>query len=827
MTNSISSFDTSQRNEPIIVKMKKPLIILLSLTIFFPFLVSGQAQKKLFGQVIDSKSLQPVAFATIAVKLQNTGVISDEKGFFTILVPTDTSTLEISSVGYQSYTEKLISDKISSFYYFKLTQDFKQLDEVKVIAEKDRIVRVSSEISSVKMSPVLVSKLPNMGEVDVIRSFQLLPGVSATNETSAGLYVRGGTPDQNLLLFDGMTIYHVDHFYGFFSAFNANSIDDIELLKGGFPAKYGGRTSSVMVITGKPADFQKTNGNASLSLLSLNGALEVPVVKDILSLQVSVRRSYTDIIRTKLFNKIFSIYSDNSTSQQPANMPSGGFGRMQTSIQQPSFYFYDLNSKLTWKASEKSTLALSLYSGKDNLDNSRDMSMGMGFPGSSSSESSTRTDIAGWGNKGISGQWHNQWNNKFTSSVFISASDYFSNRDINTGSSSSNSDVPDTRPGMNTLEDNNVKDFSTRIRNEWQLNENNKLEFGLEQINNNISYKLVFNDTLTSSNKIQKGFQTAFYLQDRLALLDKKLDLNLGFRATYYNTTEKIYYEPRFSGNYNVNEKFKIKAAFGLYNQYITRIIREDILQGSKDFWLMADDSLISVSSSEHYITGFSYEKGSYFFNAEAYYKKLKGLTEYSARSTTIGRRDGANRQDMFYSGDGYAKGLEFMIQKKIGLSTGWIAYTLSEVKYKFPDLNFGKPFHALHDQTHEFKTVYSRKLGNWDFSATFVFATGKAYTAPVSQYQLTLLDGTKYNYIHVSDKNALRLPDYHKMDLSASYNWIGSVADKTLSVSIFNVYNRKNIWYKEFDIDENIMSVTDVTYLGFTPNISFTIRFK
>jgi ferric enterobactin receptor len=809
------------------IKMKKVLIVVLFLIYSFPYLLTGQVTKKLFGQVIDSKSLQPVAYATIAVALQNTGVISDEKGFFTILVPSDTSTLIISSVGYKNNREKLVPGKVSSFYYFKLEEEVKQLNEVTVVAEKDRIARVSSGISSVKMSPVLVAKLPNMGEVDVLRSFQLLPGVSATNETSAGLYVRGGTPDQNLLLFDGMTIYHVDHFYGFFSAFNANSIDDIELLKGGFPAKYGGRTSSVMVITGRPADFQKVNGTASLSLLSLNGAIEVPILKNKLSLQIAVRRSYTDIIRTKLFNKIFNIYSDNSGNIQPQNMPSGGFGRMQLSYQQPSFYFYDLNSKLTWKLNDRNTFALSLYSGKDNLDNSRDMSTGFGFPGFSSAESSERTDIAGWGNTGISGQWHKQWNNSFSSSVFVSSSNYFSNRDIKSTSSSNSENTPSTRPGMNTLEDNNVKDISLRLRNEWQLNDNNLFEFGVEQIDNKISYKLVFNDTLTGSNKIQNGFQTAFYLQDKLTFFDKKLELNPGFRTTYYNVTEKVYYEPRFSSNYKVNEKLKLKAAFGLYNQYITRIIRDDILQGSKDFWLMADDSLISVSSSEHYITGFSYEKGSYFFDVEAYYKKLSGLTEYSARSTTIGRRDGANRQDLFYRGTGYAKGIEFMIQKKFGLNTGWIAYTLSEVKYKYPDLNFGKSFYALHDQTHEFKSVYSRKLGNWDLSATLVFATGKAYTAPVSQYQLTLLDGSKYNYIHVSDKNSLRLPDYHKMDLSASYNWIGKEADKTLSVSIFNVYNRKNIWYKEFDIQENVMNVTDVTYLGFTPNISFTIRFK
>jgi ferric enterobactin receptor len=795
--------------------------------ISFPHILSGQESIILSGQIINGKNHEPVSYATISVAYENIGVVSDEEGFFTIQIPSDTSTLVISCVGYKTRKEKLHPNISFAFYSIRIAEDVKQLNEVTITAEKERIARVSAETSSVKISPALVAKLPNMGEVDVLRSFQLLPGVSATNETSAGLYVRGGTPDQNLILFDGMTIYNVDHFYGFFSAFNANAIDDIELIKGGFPAKYGGRTSSVMVITGKPADFKKVSGVASLSLLSLNGALDIPIIKDRLSLQVAVRRSYTDIIRTKLFNKIFDIYSDNLGSTQTSIMPSGGSGRMQTITQQPSFYFYDLNSKLTWKLNERNQFALSFYNGKDNLDNSRDMNMGFGFPGSSSTSSTERTDIAGWGNAGFSGQWHTQWNDLMKSSFFVSYSDYFSNRDIETSTSSDTENTISTGSGTNTFEDNNVKDLSFRLRNELHLNGWNFFEFGIEHINNNISYQLTFNDTLTVNDQNQRGFQTAFYLQDKITLFDKKLELNPGFRVTYYNVTNKIYYEPRISVNYRVIDGFKLKASAGQYNQFITRIIREDVLQGSKDFWLMADDSLISVSSSVHCIAGFSFEKGSYFVDAEGFYKKLYGLTEYSSRSTTIGRRDGANRQDLFYSGDGYAKGFEFMIQKKYGLNTGWLAYTLSEVKYTFPGLNYGKPFYALHDQTHEFKSVYSRKLRNWDLSATFIFATGKTYTAPVNQYQLTLLDGSANIYVHVSEKNSLRLPDYHKMDLSASYNWKGKVADKIFSLSIFNVYNRKNIWYKEFSIQENVMTVTDVTYLGITPNFTFTIRFK
>ena len=807
--------------------MKKELRIVFILIFSFPVLLSGQGTIRLSGQVLNVKTSEPVSFASIGVYVNKTGVVSDDKGYFTIMVPSDTSTIVISSVGYKTKIEKLVAAREFSMYSFHLEEETKQLDEVTVTVEKERIARISSEISSVKMSPALVAKLPNMGEVDVMRSFQLLPGVSATNETSAGLYVRGGTPDQNLILFDGMTIYHVDHFYGFFSAFNANTIDDIELLKGGFPAEYGGRISSVMVLTGKPADFKRINGTASLSMLSLNAELEVPLVNDKLSLQIAVRRSYTDIIRSKLYNKIFDIYSDNSSNTQTQNIPAGRFGRTEISTQQPSFYFYDFNSKLTWKINDKNNFALSFYSGKDNLDNSSDSNLGMGFPGSATAVSNKRTDLAGWGNTGLSGQWHSQWNQSFRTSVFISYSDYFSNRDIKTNISSDTVNSGSNRQGTNTLENNNVKDISMRCQNELQLNNWNTLEFGFENIINKISYQLTFNDTLKANDQNQHGIQSAIYLQDRFALFDKKLDLNIGIRTTRYNVTKKLYYEPRISAGLKISKNLKLKAAWGLYNQFITRIIRDDILQGSKDFWLMADDSIIKVSSAEHFITGFSYEKGSYLFDVEAYYKILHGLTEYSARSTTIGRSDGENRQDLYYTGDGYAKGIEFIIQKKFGLNTGWIAYTLSEVKEKFPDLNFGKPFYALHDQTHEFKTVYSRKLGNWDISATFIFATGKAYTAPVSQYQLTLLDGSIYNYIHVSDKNSLRLPYYHKMDLSVSYNWIGKVADKTLSLSIFNVYNRKNIWYKEFDIQENVMTVTNVTYLGFTPNFTFTIRFK
>lgn len=807
-----------------VIQFHKPifLIVILFLIIGTTGNIYCQTKKPVTfqGRIITTKNNQGVPNASIVVKATGNGTIADENGFFTIEIPTDTSTIYISSIGYHPRVIKIRTSSDFNPFSIKLEENTQALDEVTVIAEKERIMRVSKAISTIKMSPKFVARLPNMGEVDIMRSFQLLPGVSATNETSSGLYVRGGTPDQNLIIFDGMTIYHVDHFYGFFSAFNANTIDDIELMKGGFPAKYGGRISSVMEITGKPANLTKLNGMATVSLLSVNAAVEVPIVKEKLSLQIAARRSYTDIIRTGLYKKIFNLYSDNSQSQQ-SSVP-GGIRMFQQQEQQPDFYFYDLNSKLTYKINDKHTFALSFYNGKDNLDNSRDAANGFGFGGISSVTTSS-TDIASWGNTGISSQWKADWKAKFNSSVFLSYSKYFSNRNQNNGTTDSTGSVSTQ---MNTLEDNKVQDFSLRIRNQLIVNSHNTVEFGFENTFNNITYSLVFNDTSTMVDRNSKGNLSAFYLQDRIALLDKKLEMNLGMRVTYQNITGKIFYEPRASLSYQLTKNLKVESAWGKYYQLCTRVIREDVLQGSKDFWLLADGTTIPVSSSIHYILGATYEKGDYLFNIEGYYKPMDGLTEYTLRTTRSFRQASA-QQEYFFKGSGYAKGIEFLAQKKYGLNTGWISYTLSEVKHTFPDLNYGKAYYALHDQPHEFKAIYSRKIKNWDLSATFIYATGKPYTAPVSQYEVTLLDGSKYEYIHVSEKNSVRLPDYHKLDLSVSYNWSSALGSETLSLSIFNVYNHKNIWYKKYEIAEDNVTVTNVNYLGFTPNISFTINFK
>jgi len=807
--------------------MKRNIYIIffvLCIISFAPICAQKYIPVRLYGQILSYRDNQPVSYAAIVVKSTGKGTVSKINGCFDIELPSDTSTIIISCMGYKTLEVKIVPERLQGTYCIKLEESLTELEEVTVATEKDRIVRVTDNISSVKISPILVARLPNLGEVDIMRSFQLLPGVMATNETSAGLYVRGGTPDQNLILFDGMTIYHVDHFYGFFSAFNVNTIDDIELIKGGFPAKYGGRTSSVMVITGKPADLNKIHCGGSLSLLSVNGFLEVPLIKNKMSWQVAARRSYTDFIRTGLYNKIFNLYNKNKDSGESRSSSMGPMRGMQQEVQEPKLHFYDLNSKFTYKPDNKNTIALSLYNGKDKMDNSMELSSQRFSGFSTTASGGSVADLADWGNTGASIQWKSIWNDKYNSNIFLSYSNYFSRRERETGFAQGE-EGPE-RAGTSSLEDNKVQDVSFRYRNIWNINNYNNLEFGIEESFTGIKYSLSNNDTLTLVDRNDQGLQSSLYLQDEINFFNDKISINAGLRTIHYNITKKFYFEPRVSFIYKPAGKLKFKAAWGMYNQFHTRIIREDVLEGSKDFWLLADDETIPINSSVQYILGMSYEINNFLFDLEAYYNDLKGLTEYSMRYTaTPGRGPGTSEQ-YFFEGTGYSKGIELLIQKKYGKNTGWIGYTLSEVKHTFPDLNYGLPFYALHDQPHELKTVYSRRIKRWDLSAAFIYATGKPYTSPEGEYQLTLLDGSVYNYIHVSEKNSYRLPDYHRLDISVSYNWRGHYTENMISFSIFNLYNRKNVWYKEFEIYENDVIVTDMNLLGITPNLSLTVKF-
>jgi len=821
--------------------MKKILIIL---AILFSFsTMKGFAQNLLLtGVVKNAGNGETLPSANIIVKGTSIGTATNVDGFFTLLnLPEKKFTLNVFYVGCHALELEVDLDKVDGRLIIEMQPSNIEIDEVFVTAKSYKMMKATEGVSSARVSPMDLKTLPSFGQVDVFRSLQLLPGISGTNESSSGLYVRGGTPDQNLVLLDGMTVYNVDHFFGFFSAFNADAIKDIQMFKGGYPAKYGGRISSVVDLTGKTGDPNNFHMNGGVNLLDAHTSIEVPLGGKG-SILLAGRRSYTDFMESSMYNKIYDMLSQSNAEQtDPAagGFPQGGggfggggggFGNFQqpeVTTTRPSFYFYDLNGKITYRPTDKDNLSLSFYSGKDNLfedsENIRSITgNGDNFPSRTIYNSSDEdTD---WGNEGISLKWSRQWSPKFYSNLMGAYSHYFSNYLQKTifETYNDNADTLINSRNMGNYEDNDVNEISLRLDNEWQISNQHRLGFGVNLSQTNITYDFIRDDTLSILNRDETGILTTLYAQDNWKV-SPKLEINAGIRANWYDVTGQTYIEPRLSFKYSATDHLSFKGATGKYNQYVNRVINENVTEGSRDFWLIADDDLVDVQSSWHYILGGSLENDMFLFDVETYYKTLEGLSEFSLRY----QRNNIELNQLFFSGDGTAKGIEFLLQKKQGEFTGWLTYTLAQVEHKFEGLNQGNPFPALHDQTHEFKVVANwEPHPNWRFSSTWVFGSGKPYTMPESQYQIDLLDGRQFSYISVGPKNGERLPAYHRMDIAAHYLFKIGKVDMDAGFSVFNLYNRTNIWYREFDLQELPMIINDVAYLGVTPNVSLNFSF-
>ena len=769
------------------------------------------------GVVKDKESGETLPFANVYVKDTNIGTTTNEDGFFTLFnVPSENSTIQVQYLGYKIETIILTAEIVKEKIIIQLVPDDNQLDEVVVTNDSGQIIKMNENVSQISLSPKKLASIPNLGEKDIFRSIQLLPGVSGTNESSSGLYVRGGTPDQNLVLLDGFTVYHVDHFYGFFSAFNSGAIKNIQMFKGGFPAEYGGRISSVMDLTGKTGNSNRLSLSAGVSLVSTNATIEIPIGKNA-NLLMAGRRS-SDILKTALFNSIFDLYSDNNSTN--SNNQSNFRGSQQSPVI-PSFYFYDLNTKFSYKPSEKDIISVSVYNGEDNLDSSRENQTTFGSGNEERTINVDIEDLLNWGNWGTSIRWARQWNDKLYTNVVGAYSNYFSQRKRINDISIQLADSTNTNKSS-LIEDNNLRDYTVKIHNEYKINSKHSLEFGSQITKNEVDYNYSINDSITVIDQNDKGLLKTFYLQDKWNPAEN-LNLVAGIRVTHFDVTDNLYYEPRLSLSYQLNDKIKLKGAWGKYYQFVNRIVREDVTQGSRDFWLLANKGNSPINFSKHFILGTSYEVDNWLFDLEFFEKEMNGLTEFSLRFQSALGSD--PNDQLFFEGTGISRGIDMLIQKKVGKYTGWLGYTLSEVAHTFPDLS-NNSFYSLNDQRHEFKIVNMLKAGRWDLGATWVYGSGKPYTAPNGTYTITLLDGTETEYVSIGDKNGLRLDPYHRLDLSANYNLnIGNVKSD-IGVSIFNFYNKANTWYKEFQVLDNEVTETNVNYIGFTPSIFFNISF-
>jgi hypothetical protein len=725
------------------------------------------------------------------------GANTNKFGFFSIpKVENGKYNLYVSSIAFQQYkTEITINDGDISLKIKLTTKDIK-LDEVVVEASKENLPAVN-RIGTFDISPTFINQMPASfgGEIDVFRSLQLLPGVQTSNELSSGLYVRGSSPDQNLTLLDGVIVYNPSHLGGFFSVFNSDALKDIRLIKGVFPAEYGGRLSSVLDMTMKEGNKEKISGDAMISLISSKLTIEGPITEDC-SFMISGRRMYFDVVMW--------MFMDSKQFDES-----------------PTYYFYDLNAKVNYKVSDEDHIFLSGFFARDVLNAPEDMSEDFDMH---------------WGNKVGNLRWMHVFSPTVFSNFSLIYSDYIFSTNIIT-------DGYEDDKNAEFNSNSQINDIT--LRGEIQIfpHEKHTIKTGIDITNHVFDVAAIFNYedeiidedeyNILGSKKLS-AIELALFVQDEWAVTDE-LNTNLGVRLFYFNKGNYFSFEPRLSASYKVSETSSFKIGFAMANQFLHLIVRNDITLPT-DLWFPSTEK-VKPSKSVQGMLGFEtyFFNREYYFTIEAYYKKMYNLYEYN---DSVWFSMGIPLEEQFTMGDGNAYGIEIFFNKQIGKFSGWIGYTLAWTNRTFPELNYGKTFHPRYDRRHDISIVLNYKFNKkWEVGASWVYGTGQAYTMPTGIF---IFDDNpleniqvyeKYNY---SERNGTRLPAFHKLDLSFMYHSTFFGLPSIWSFNLYNAYNRKNPFAWIINTEWNNSGgyygsdkyVSQITLFPIIPSIGYSIHF-
>lgn len=779
--------------------MKKDILTLL---LFIISISLFSQTSTIFGYISDRETGERLIGATIYDSNTNIGSTSNSYGFYSIKMPeNDTIILTVSFVGYKSY-QKTIILKENKELNISLSCGA-EIDEVRVIAQRNI---PTNDISTHKISMEHVKSLPSLGgEKDLIKALQLLPGVQSGDEGSSGLYVRGGSGDQNLILLDGVPLYYVNHLGGFVSVFNPDAINSVTLIKGGFPARYGNRLSSIVDIRMNEGDMKKHTGSATIGIISSKISVEGPIKKDTASYIISVRRLMYD-----LFSKPISYFA----------LDGFMFG----------YYFYDVNAKINYKISNKNRLYLSFYNGKDKL--------------SSKMKNSNKEKIEfveQWGNILTSLRWNHLYRHNLFSNITLYHTKYNKQTD-------ENYIFKNDYSKSNFVS--NISDFGLLVDFEYSpLNEYRILLGGssvyhkYKPASNVIKY---FNDGVsevnTFRNNTPKIFESSFYIENKIDVL-RFVELNLGLRYSYFKIEEQNYFapEPRISMSFNLNKNNSLRFAYSVMQQNV-HMLTTDGLSMPIDYWLPVTKKMLP-EKAEQFSLGFFTSNKLVDYNIEAYYKKMSNLISFKEGHYSLNFVENwEERVENNGVGDSY--GVEMFIKKDVGNSTGWISYTFSNTNRKFQNINFGKSYPFKYDRRHDFNAVYLYKISdNIDVSATWIYGTGNAITLGYGQY-LAIDNYVYFNeegknivFEHAQiygDKNSFRMRSYHKLDLGLNIKKQKKRGERIWGFSIYNAYNRQNpyfyFWDKEdyFDNEQydGKLKLYQSSLFPIIPSMSYTYNF-
>jgi len=769
------------------------------------------AQKStVYGTVKDALTGENLIGAIIQIKETNQMVTANNYGFYSISTNSGKCTIVCSYLGYSGLIQSIEIEK-STKLDIELSPQIKSLNEVTI--KGNRSIVNSTEVSKNVISINRIKSITSMtGEPDVLKSLQLLPGVQTAGEGSANLNVRGGSFDQNLIILDEAPVYNPSHALGFFSTFNTDALNNVSFYKGAFPAQYGGRLSSIVDITMREGNYKKFAANVGIGLLASRLTLEGPIVKDKASFIISGRYSYAG---------------------QTLNL-AGLFGQEMLQIWELRNFndnnkinFYDLNAKINYRINDKNHLYFSTYTGGDRFY----------------SYSLNNNNSLEWGNTTST----LRWNHIFNSSLFSNFTGYYSNYNY---SYSINDDL------KNFIWKSNIQEAGLKADFNSYLNSSNHIKFGAAAVYHYFSPGKILPQSDRSSVKpfslgTKNALEISAYISNEQKISERlSIDyglryagfINIGSDTVFQYNEEKTqvtgfkayrsgeivnYYqslEPRISARYLLGPRSSIKLAYGRTTQFL-HLLSNSSLGLPTDVWMPPDKDIRPQSSSQ-FVLGYyhSFNDNQYEFTSEVYYKTLRNIIDFKDNANLFVNK---HIDTQILSGDGYAYGNEYMLEKKTGKLTGWIAYTFSQTQYQIDGINENRYFSPRWDIRHNLSITGNYQINTrWSVSSTFKFTSGGYFTIPEGTF---VYNGAAFNFY--SERNGYQIEPYHRLDVSATYTPQKNITRKWKSewvFGIYNIYDRKNI-YTLFARQESAINSNQFfkMYLfGIVPSVTYNIKF-
>lgn len=779
-----------------------PIRMIRFILLFFcsQTLLYAQVNKHtLSGIIRESGSGETLPGVSIYCDSLRIGVQSNAYGFYSLTLPEGKHRIKISALGF-SAIDSVITFNQNLRVDFNVGQGI-ALKEVVINAEAKKRISEESQMSVINIPVQQIKDIPAlMGEKDVLKVIQLMPGVQKGSEGSSGIYVRGGGPDQNLIILDDANVYNAYHLFGFFSLFNGDALKSVELVKGGFPASYGGRLSSVINMQMKEGNQEEFHGEAGIGLISSRLVLEGPLKKKKSSFLISARRTYIDAL----------IYPFLPPEQK------GGY------------FFYDLNAKLNYTLTDKDRLYLSGYFGKDK------------FYFNSNNDGFKLKGNLNWGN--ATGTL--RWNHIYSGKLFSNTSAIFTNYQLGIGSREEfDSSYFDLQFGSA------IRDYTIKHDFDFYPNSKHHIRFGGLAIFHRFKPSAIVvksSDALSAGISVNSIYtmESGLYVEDDWKI-SGRLKANIGLRLSHYvaNKTSFTNPEPRFSARYSITEKSAVKASYALMNQYL-HLLSSTGVSLPTDLWVPATRNLRPMQSQQ-WALGWAQElpKG-INLTIEGYYKNMRDISFYKegASFLLIDNPEGAqgiNWEKNITQGKGWSYGSEFLLQKEKGKWSGWIGYTLSWTYVQFDSINFGKKFFPRYDRRHDISIVNIYKFNDRiKLSCTWVYGTGNAITLPVAQYDAAphnpaqIDNYSQYNFIgfrnDYGEKNSFRMAPYHRLDVGIQFTKVKKRYTRTFELSFYNAYNRWNpfFYYIERGVTATQNKLMQVTLFPILPSVSWSWKF-